>query len=430
MAEKGFRNILWFMGVVEDRRDPWKMGRVRVRCFDIHPDSKQEVPTEHLPWAIPIIGSYNLDYKPPLEGSWVFGFFLDGTDAQHPMLLGVMPGMPTTFVDTKEGFNSNSDQYPPLNDIWQPDMPKLSRGEDIQDVANVIRKYAFREEMAGYGDIEEPSTPYNAQYPYNKVHGTEGGHVLELDDTPGSERVNLEHSVGTFIEMAPNGNEVHKIKGDSYTIVEKNNVLFVKGRADIVIQGSANVTIDNNCTLNVIGNMETNVSGDYRLNVAGGVYINSGDIFSQKSSSIRQEAFLDSIHHYAKVDYSMEAKNNITINANTGYLASYAKTNVLVESDGDFYQDVFGNTNILSRAGNIAVEGARIDLNTDGAIQFDPYKSSLERPAGARNSLRTLLPDPLSRKFPTEVPVSSEPYRIYTDPDEPNLDEHSIDPGE
>ena len=105
MAENGFRNLLWFMGVVEDRKDPRKMGRLRVRCFDIHPDSKEDVPTETLPWAIPVIGSYDFNYKPPIEGSWVFGFFLDGDDAQHPMVLGVMPGMPTTFPNSTQGFN-------------------------------------------------------------------------------------------------------------------------------------------------------------------------------------------------------------------------------------------------------------------------------------------------------------------------------------
>ena len=105
MAENGFRNLLGFMGVVEDRRDPRKMGRVRVRCFDIHPDSKEDVPTETLPWAIPVIGSYDFNYKPPIEGSWVFGFFLDGDDAQHPMVLGVMLGMPTTFPNPTQGFN-------------------------------------------------------------------------------------------------------------------------------------------------------------------------------------------------------------------------------------------------------------------------------------------------------------------------------------
>ena len=43
--------MVWFMGVVEDRRDPDELGRVRVRCFGIHPDDKNTLPTNDLPWA-------------------------------------------------------------------------------------------------------------------------------------------------------------------------------------------------------------------------------------------------------------------------------------------------------------------------------------------------------------------------------------------
>ena len=38
-------NFIWFMGVVEDRLDPLKMGRVRVRCFNWHSEDKERVPT-------------------------------------------------------------------------------------------------------------------------------------------------------------------------------------------------------------------------------------------------------------------------------------------------------------------------------------------------------------------------------------------------
>ena len=30
----GFNNFIWFNGVVEDRQDPQKLGRVRVRCLE------------------------------------------------------------------------------------------------------------------------------------------------------------------------------------------------------------------------------------------------------------------------------------------------------------------------------------------------------------------------------------------------------------
>ena len=48
MGEDGFS---WFIGVVEDRADPEKAGRVRVRCLGYHSAKKENIPTEDLPWA-------------------------------------------------------------------------------------------------------------------------------------------------------------------------------------------------------------------------------------------------------------------------------------------------------------------------------------------------------------------------------------------
>ena len=36
----GFNNFIWFNGVVEDRQDPQKLGRVRVRCVGLHTQDK------------------------------------------------------------------------------------------------------------------------------------------------------------------------------------------------------------------------------------------------------------------------------------------------------------------------------------------------------------------------------------------------------
>jgi len=89
----------WWIGVVEDRMDPEKMGRCRVRIYGYHTDSKLILPTKDLPWATPIqpitsaaisgIGSSPLG---PVEGTWVIGFFLDGEDMQNlPSLVPLQP---------------------------------------------------------------------------------------------------------------------------------------------------------------------------------------------------------------------------------------------------------------------------------------------------------------------------------------------------
>ena len=41
----GFNNFIWFTGVVEDRMDPFAVGRVRVRCVGIHTHDK-DPPTQ------------------------------------------------------------------------------------------------------------------------------------------------------------------------------------------------------------------------------------------------------------------------------------------------------------------------------------------------------------------------------------------------
>lgn len=104
-------NFNWWVGVVEDRKDPEKIGRCRVRIFGYHSDNKELLPTKDLPWAIPIqpitsagisgIGSSPLG---PVEGTWVMGFFLDGEDMQQPAMLGTIASKTAaaTFSFTKE----------------------------------------------------------------------------------------------------------------------------------------------------------------------------------------------------------------------------------------------------------------------------------------------------------------------------------------
>ena len=47
----GFDGFIWFQGVVEDRLDPRKLGRVRVRILGLHTEEKDKIPTSDLPWA-------------------------------------------------------------------------------------------------------------------------------------------------------------------------------------------------------------------------------------------------------------------------------------------------------------------------------------------------------------------------------------------
>ena len=95
------------MGVVEDRQDPKTLGRLRVRCLGYHTEDLIKLPTSDLPWAHvmnPITSATvsGLGQTPlgAVEGTWVVGFFQDGSDAQQPIIIGTFPGVPSELPDT------------------------------------------------------------------------------------------------------------------------------------------------------------------------------------------------------------------------------------------------------------------------------------------------------------------------------------------
>ena len=95
----GQDGVSWFIGVVEDRADPKKAGRVRVRCLGYHNANIQEIPMEDLPWAsvmMPVTAGANsgIGMSPHflIEGTWVVGFFRDPAK-QEPVIMGALPGV-------------------------------------------------------------------------------------------------------------------------------------------------------------------------------------------------------------------------------------------------------------------------------------------------------------------------------------------------
>jgi hypothetical protein len=101
------------------------------------------------------------------------------------------------------------------------------------------------------------------QYPYNHVIATDSGHSFEMDDTPGRERIRIQHRSGTFNEIHSDGTEVHKILGDGYEIVAKDKNVLIKGVCNITINGDAIVNIKGNKYEKIEGDYEQEIEGNY-----------------------------------------------------------------------------------------------------------------------------------------------------------------------
>ena len=302
MGKAGFQ---WFVGVVEDRKDPKTLGRLRVRCLGYHTEGLDKLPTADLPWAHvmnPITSATvsGLGQSPlgAVEGTWVVGFFQDGSDAQQPIIIGTLPGVPSELPDigAKKGFmDAVNGAYPKYKN--ETDVNRLSvNDENLPHSSLTIRKAdldkkvgtaqidgifdgvapiptdldagAVRDENVGVvigGEWSEPETPYASEYPHNHVYESEAGHIREIDDTPGKERIHERHSSGTGYEIHPDGNKVTRVKQDSYTIISNDEYCHVQGTGRQTFDGGLRVRVNssgtegNNYNIEVGSNANVNV---------------------------------------------------------------------------------------------------------------------------------------------------------------------------
>ncbi len=264
----GKNGFIWWMGVVEDREDPLNLGRCRVRIFGWHTDNLSLLPTSKLPWALPCNPpNATMTTATPIIGDYVFGFFNDGMSGNFPVMLGVLPGIPQENNEEPTAFPSGS-HYPK----GEPTTSRLYRNEKLSQTAIGIHNSILDTgvETASGGSWSEPASKYDAKPPYNRVTETESGHIFEMDDTPGAERVHLAHKANTFFEIAPDGSKVTKVSGKNYEVYLSDHNIHVKG--------TCNITVDGNANLYVKGDVVEKVDGDYTLNVTGNAAINGKTI--------------------------------------------------------------------------------------------------------------------------------------------------------
>ena len=329
MAFLGIDNIKFFVGVVEDRHDPSKLGRLRVRCLGIHTSDKNKVATADLPWAsvsLPITSSgiSGLGQSPSfiVEGSWVWGYFRDGNYLmQELVVVGTLPGRPSELGDPNKGFydpnrrstDTESDDYDisvyPKN-IAEPDTNRLAVNDITKEHNSLTARKLARITNIPTADFDviepniaasdtdtwsQPAITYNAVYPYNHVFESESGHIKEYDDTENFTRIHERHRSGTGYEITHNGDKIDIITNDHYILTSNNNKAYIQGDSDITIGGrhkiyinkdgqannnydiqigpNANVNIQvDNGNLNVVtktGQFNFDVGADFNVNVGG-----------------------------------------------------------------------------------------------------------------------------------------------------------------
>ena len=192
------------------------------------------------------------------------------------------------------------------------------------------------------------SDPYNAQYPYNHVTYTESGHILEFDDTPGHERINIQHRSGAYIEIHPDGH--------------------------IVIAANKNHQQSEELHIGVSGDAKIDVGGDMKTSVGGSAYIGT-----------RGDVLVESI---GNINVKTEGRTNIKstgtvslVSLSDLYVQADAKVNIF--ASGDINASTQSTMNLKGKDVNIAATGnmtihagGSMDLNSKGVLT--EYGSSIK----------------------------------------------------
>jgi len=90
-------NVKTFYARVINVNDPLQLGRVQIRVVGIHSESEDDIPTADLPWAMVLVpttegGVSGIGATNGLKPfSLVFGYFVDGDNAQEPLVFGSIP---------------------------------------------------------------------------------------------------------------------------------------------------------------------------------------------------------------------------------------------------------------------------------------------------------------------------------------------------
>ena len=397
-------NFVWWQGVVEDRKDPQRLGRCRVRVFGFHDKDKNLIPTGELPWASPVapvdsasisgIGSTPIG---PVPGTHVFGFFRDGENAQMPVMMGTIPGIPEDAADTsdpeKAGYQDPDEKYPVDSDdhgLEESDLSRLSRYRwDDEDGAEqkeeelpplVQAKLDNRVKNVivanGHGSFSEPPTAFDAKYPYNHVVTTESGHITERDDTAGKERTHDYHRSGTFTEVHPFGTKVTKIVRDNYEFVLGDKYVNIKktrpeggtfdtGNLFVHIEGDIYEFVEGNVERQVNGSVRETIRGNYHTFVNGDRTIDIKGTYAESiQGDMTVECYNELFHtrgkskRYSEDEVTIDSTKNINIMTIGGNIGLYSMPHVI---SGMFPCTESGNV-YINGGGSVSVS-AQQNLN-------------------------------------------------------------------
>jgi len=165
------------------------------------------------------------------------------------------------------GIHDPSGVYPKPEHHYQSSLNRSSRGLRVNRLASNGGIPTFVPERNWDESTEIPEVAAASKgfstYPNNQVQESPGGHIIEIDDTIGNERILIRHRGGAGIEIQPDG---------TILLSSTNNLLIsVNNDNHIMVEGDAYMTYSGNVVTDIAGDYNVNVRGNYNLFTAGDI---------------------------------------------------------------------------------------------------------------------------------------------------------------
>lgn len=273
-----------------------------------------------------------------------------------------------------------------LDSLWAKQTPERANRVAKVILNGNLSSYGVRSSQKANQDknllFEEPKSPYAAKYPYNNVYESECGHIIEIDNTPGAERLHTRHTTGTFEEIHPDGTRVTKIVGVDYLITHSNRNVHIKGNANVVIDGDATVviagnsdtTIEGNVTQLIRGNVTEQIDGNVTQTVNGNTeQLIKGNVTETVEGTVTQTIDGDvtqtlNANCTGKVvgDYSLTVDGNYSLNVKGTKVDTVdgdwtrKAANINDTASGKFVMDGGGAT--ITSAGAMVIDGTTVSI--------------------------------------------------------------------
>ena len=279
----------------------------------------------------------------------------------------------------ERGFTDPNANYPTKEYAGISETNKLAQGDSKGTIVQEKNNNRMRGAKLPGGEAwDEPTSAFNGAYPYNKVTQTESGHIIEVDDTPGSERIHVYHRSGTYIEIDSNGSMVRRTKGSSYEIIDRNGKISIAGKADISINGACNIFVGNDANIEVEGDVNLTCHNDITAQAGGTFNLSAVEEFNIASGNVNIEAYYTMNQKATTFDMhskeEMHMRSNADIKVQATNLYDFVSDTVYTQAAGAINIKSGENTNIQSGAeinllasNNVNLDGSQVHFNSGNA---------------------------------------------------------------